>query len=105
MSTCRTRPNNVCRCSCAATIEAAAYLRDELGALRAVDLPPAKKPPKSAMKKTQNLGVLVTLPAPSHFIAAVVGTGHGADLCRFPGGSLTEYGCGSRRYDGKSRLC
>ena len=31
--------------------EAAAYLRDELGALRAADLPPpTKKPPKSAMK-------------------------------------------------------
>ena len=30
--------------------EAAAYLRDELGALRAADLPPPRKPPKSAAK-------------------------------------------------------
>ncbi len=30
--------------------EAAAYLRDELGALRAAELPPPRKPPKSAAK-------------------------------------------------------
>jgi len=30
--------------------EAVAYLRDELGALRAADLPPPRKPPKSAAK-------------------------------------------------------
>ena len=31
--------------------EVAIYLRDELGALRAADLPPSRKPPKSASKK------------------------------------------------------
>ncbi len=36
--------------SCNGNEEAAAYLRDELGALRAADLPPPRKPPKSAAK-------------------------------------------------------
>ena len=48
---CSAIPQQVVRISssrCGA--EAAVFLRDELGALRAADLPPLRKPPKSAAK-------------------------------------------------------
>ena len=46
--------------------EAAAYLRDELGALRAVDLPPPRKPPKSAAKIPEGARKKKKAPAASH---------------------------------------